>query len=125
MVSKAHLNLACVALVPFLVSLVGYLLYIEAYFSALLPLVAIIACMETRVRMGYRSRRGGLFIAHLACALVFILTLIALASLSRAGNLPSVWLLVAAYATFAGMVLSGAVLIRRSWRSIDLSARVV
>ncbi len=123
MLSKARINLLCTVPVPLLVLWVGYLLFAGSYLFAFLPLAGIVLCMEARVRIGYRSRRGALFVFHLACAAGFIFALAYLAFAS--GEAVSLTPLTAAYATLAGMTLSGAVLIRRSWRPASLPARVV
>ncbi len=125
MVSKERVNLLCISFVaPFLL-LVGYFLFTGAYLLALVPLAAVVACMETRVRMGYRSRRGLLFVVHLACAIGFILVLLALISFSHAAHHSPAWLLPVAYALLAGMAISGAILIRRSWHPAGRMAPVV
>jgi len=113
MPSKTRLNALCLALTPILGLAAIYLLATHRYGWALLALFGIVACMETRVRLGYRSIRGAVFAAHLACASALVVALILLIM-----DVQPLWSHPLAVVAFIGMAASGAVLIRRSWQPL-------
>jgi hypothetical protein len=110
MTAKARINVLCMTLGAALGLLSGYLLYNGQFVLSLVAIMGTVACMETRVRMGYRSPRRTIFAAHLALSIAY---LIALAHLSFGMHEP--WVTPLAWFSYAGMALSGAILIRRSW----------
>lgn len=69
----------------------------------------VILCMESRVRMGYRMKRGALFAFHLATAIPGFLLLSAALFFSFPVYLLSVFLLL-------GALVSGSLLFYRSWK---------
>lgn len=111
MMTKDRANAACISLTPIFVTLSGLFLVLHDFLFALLCLGGIVACMETRVRMGYRGPRKAMFAAHLALCSAYIVALILLIVGLRAP-----WLLPLAWLSFFGMTASGAVLLRQSWK---------
>jgi len=114
--TKTRLNALCLALTPLFGLASLYFLGVHHYAYSLLALLGIVACMETRVRLGYRSRRGAFFAMHLACASALVAALLLLIAHSL-----SVWAYPLAVASFIGMAATGAVLIRRTWHSAAYS----
>jgi len=111
--SKTRLNVLCLALTPLFGLLALSFLATHQYGYSLLSLLGIVACMETRVRLGYRSPRGALFAMHLACASALVLALVLLMLDAK-----PLWSAPLALVAFVGMAISGGLLIRRSWRPL-------
>jgi hypothetical protein len=82
---------------------------VASYRFAFYCLVFIVACMETRIRLGLRIPRGPLFSAHLIFAIPFFLALGALAFWTRVS-----WLEAAFLALGIGTCCTGSVLLYRS-----------
>lgn len=98
----------CAALAPVVAGAVLYELLVRAYVSALVLLLVIVVCMETRVRAGYRLPRGWLFYLHILSGALLLLYLAELVYRAGAGSLPVLLFL------YTVMVLTGGVLLARN-----------
>lgn len=113
MLSKSALNAACIALLPLLLAFSGYFLLTGRFLHSLVLLIVLVLLMEARVRMGYRSsRRGRLFVTHLACGSLLAFALVVLITHASSPILP--W----AEAAFVGAALTGIFLVKGSWHRL-------
>lgn len=113
MTAKSAMNALCIALLPILLLFSGFFLITNQFLYSLIALLVIVACMETRVHMGYRGTRGMTFYLHLVCSVVLLVLL----TLFIKGLW--LWLVPVAYAAFVGMLISGFRLIRNSWNQVS------
>lgn len=105
-------NAFILAALPFLVAVAGYCLVTGSYLDSFIALLVIVACMEMRVRAGYRGIRGPLFFAHLVCG-VMALALVGTLTYHAYAGLAAV-----ACIAFIAMALTGTFLIRGSWTRV-------
>lgn len=77
--AKKVLGAATLWATPVLLGMTGYFLATAAYAAAFWSMVAIVLCMETRVRMGWRQPRPHSFWLHVAAGAALLLALGALA----------------------------------------------
>jgi len=99
-------------MLPVLILVSGYFLSTGRLFYSLLALLAVVASMETRVRMGYRGKRSWLFVTHLSCSALFIFSLIVFWLRLHS------WMFPIAEAAFVGIALTGLFLVKGSWNRL-------
>jgi uncharacterized membrane protein len=113
MTPKPWLNTLCVVSLPFSVLLVGYFLFTGEYLYTFISLVFILVAVRLRVFMGYRGPRQSLFAVHLATTVSFVAALLLLIA-----GIDAIWIRPLSHVSFVGMVITGALLIAQTWKSV-------
>lgn len=118
------LYLSATSLAPLFLLLVVYFLYsaqtkhdIHSYQFALYALITVVLLMETRVRLGYKTKRAKLFYFHLSFAIPFLITLVILAFFVQ-----PLWLIITCDML---LIILAAVGITLFYRSITAVSRTV